>query len=501
MPAPAGSAARGLTAAELALAVGELRELAGARVLDAAALLGTDEHDDLLLVLQPPAGEPPKVFVHIALGGARARVCTTERRFPRDRRARGPGPARLQRDLLDATLVDVAHPGEDERRLTFAFRTAAGRRALVVELFGARGLWALCDDEGRCVALSRAVETAVRTLRKDDVYAPPPPSPSPTAARAAAEPRFAAPVLRSIDAHFTPLDLEREQQQGLAVVRLAAERASRKVGNKVQGLRRQLDDVGRADELRGRADLMLAYASTVPRGAASMEVPALDGDGVVEIPLDPKLPVAQQATRLYDKARRLTDGRAVTERRLADAEQELLRIQAALALLESGQEADVEGARAALVELGLLPKPQRRGGAQPRVAPSPYRRFTSAEGYPLYVGRNNRQNDELTMRFANGNDLWLHVGGGRPGSHVVVRLPKNKTASLETLLDAAALAVHFSKARGEQRVEVVYTLRKHVRKPKGLPPGAVVPSQTKTITAHADEERLRRLLDSAADVD
>jgi predicted ribosome quality control (RQC) complex YloA/Tae2 family protein len=77
---------------------------------------------------------------------------------------------------------------------------------------------------------------------------------------------------------------------------------------------------------------------------------------------------------------------------------------------------------------------------------------------------------------------------------VVVRLPKGKTASLETLLDAATLAVHFSKARGERRIDVVYTPKKHVRKPKGLPAGAVVPSHTKTITVVRDEDRLRRLL-------
>jgi predicted ribosome quality control (RQC) complex YloA/Tae2 family protein len=78
-----------------------------------------------------------------------------------------------------------------------------------------------------------------------------------------------------------------------------------------------------------------------------------------------------------------------------------------------------------------------------------------------------------------------------------VRLPKQKTASLETLLDAATLAVHFSKVRGEPRIDVVYTQRKHVRKPKGLPPGAVVPAQTKTVTVQHDERRLRRVLDSA----
>jgi predicted ribosome quality control (RQC) complex YloA/Tae2 family protein len=487
-----------MTAAELALAVRELRDLVGARALDVVALTGTDQHDDVLLVLAPDE-DAAKVFVHVALGGWRARVCTTTRRWSKERRARGPGPERLQRELRDATLTDVEHAADDERRFTLAFDAANGPHKLVVELFGARGLWALCDAAGACVALSRAVETAVRTLKRDDVYLPPPPSP--TAARAAAAPRFAPPVLAAIDAHFTPLDLEREHEQGEAVVRLAAQRAHKKARNKVEGLRRQLEDVGRADELRGRADLMLAYAATVARGAASMEVPALDGDGVLRIPLDPKLPVTQQASRLYDKARRLTDGRGVAEQRLAASEQALEEVRAVLASLDEGSAAAVDAAREQLVALGLLPKPQARGAAQKRTAQVPYRRFTSAEGYPLYVGRNNRQNDELTMRFANGNDLWLHVGGGRPGSHVVVRLPKNKTASLETLLDAGALAVHFSKARGEPRVDVVYTFRKHVRKPKGLPPGAVVPSQTKTITALADEDRLRRLLDSAADGD
>ncbi|MBL8753984.1 MAG: DUF814 domain-containing protein, partial [Planctomycetes bacterium] len=87
-----------------------------------------------------------------------------------------------------------------------------------------------------------------------------------------------------------------------------------------------------------------------------------------------------------------------------------------------------------------------------------------------------------------------HVGGGRAGSHVVIRLPKGKTASLETLLDAGTLAVHFSKARGESRIDVVYTQKKHVKKPKGLPAGAVVPSQTRTITVLRDDARLARLL-------
>ena len=501
MPAPADPVARGLTSQELAIAIQELRALVGSTVLDAVALIGTDQHDDVLLVLQPNEPAAKKEFLHVALGGVRARICTTQRRFGRERRARGPGPDLLQRELQAAKLTTIEQAGRDERSLRLQFEASAGRRDVVVELFGARGLWALCDERGACLTMSRAVETAVRTLRRGDDYAPPPPSPA-GVRRAAAAPRFSSPALAAIDAHFTALDLEKEQEQGRKGLQVAAQRARKKLANKVAGLRRQLEDVDGADALRQRADLMLAYAYQVERGASRMTAPSLDGSGEVVIPLDPKAPVPEQANKLYDKARRLEDGRGVAEQRLATAEQQAQQLDEVLADLTEADTPDLDAARAALISLGLLPAPQQRpaSGARRKEAATPYRRFSSSEDYAIFVGRNNNQNDELTMRFANGNDLWLHVGGGRPGSHVVVRLPRNKTASLETLLDAATLAVHFSKARGEPRVEVIYTFRKHVRKPKGLPAGAVVPAQTKAVTVHADPERLRRLLDSAGDL-
>ena len=82
---------------------------------------------------------------------------------------------------------------------------------------------------------------------------------------------------------------------------------------------------------------------------------------------------------------------------------------------------------------------------------------------------------------------------------MVVKLPKGKTASLETLLDAGTIAVHFSKARGADKADVIYTLAKHVRKPKGSPPGSVVPHHTKSLQLRVDATRLRRLLDGTGD--
>ena len=506
---PPAEPMRGLSAAELADACSELHQLAGARVLEITPLALLPDAEDLLLVLQHAAG---KSFLLVAPGGVRARITTTQARYRADLFARGPQRDQLAKELHAATLTRVL-AAEGERRCTLHFATAQGDRRLMVELFGARGLWALLDAEGRILLLSRPVATAVRSLALGAPYAPPPPAEE---RRSEAASRFAAPVLAAIDACFRPYDEQAELRRSHELLQRGAQRALHKAKAKVQGLAQQLADVGRVEALRNRADLMLAYQHTVRRGAPSMQVPDPLRDGeTLTIELDPAKPVLLQAQALYEKARRLDDSRAISTQRLATAETEVAALQQAhdeLAQLTLDAEdvaARLAGLRERLQRLGAVPKAKaqaRPTAAQGRSKPDPAssetcRRFVSAEGYPIWVGKNNEQNDRLTMRIANGNDLWLHVGGGRPGSHVIVRLPKQKTASLETLLDAATLAVHFSKARSEGRIEVVYTQKKHVRKPKGLPAGAVVPSQTKSITVHADPERLQRLLGSADPAD
>jgi predicted ribosome quality control (RQC) complex YloA/Tae2 family protein len=488
---------RGLTGAELALAVGELHaQLAGATVLDAVLL---QPGDDLLLVL---ARDDRKHFVHIALGSKRARVATTARRFGKHERAQGPKADALRKHLDGRTLEQVVVPAPGERRARLSF---SGGVRLEVELFSARGLWALVDGAGLLLDLSRPVATAVRTLRLGDVYAAPPPSPT-TNSLPDPPPRFAAPVLEAIDAHFAPIDQAAAAAADRELLRLAATRAVARLQAKLDGLRTQLAESTRIDALRQEADLLLAYAHAVPRGAGSVEVPDPYTGEPKCIELDPALPVTVQAQRRYDRARRMAEGLQIAQQRLAQTEAELataLPVRGALAAPAELSEDALTALRAQLIDLGALPKPKPARPPQEkkdrRIQGENVRRFVSIEGYDVLVGRDNEQNDRLTLRIANGNDIWLHVGSGRPGSHVVVRLPKGKTASLDTLLDAGTLAVHFSKARGERTVDVIYTLAKNVRKPKGLPPGAVVPSQQKSLTIRLEETRLRRLLDSAGE--
>jgi predicted ribosome quality control (RQC) complex YloA/Tae2 family protein len=109
------------------------------------------------------------------------------------------------------------------------------------------------------------------------------------------------------------------------------------------------------------------------------------------------------------------------------------------------------------------------------------------------VGKGAAENDQLTVRVAKGNDVWLHARGQK-GAHVVVRLEKGKAPDGETLLDAAHLAAHFSDARGEPQVDVAYTRAKYVKKPKGAAAGAVTYSQEKVLGLRVEGARVERLL-------
>jgi predicted ribosome quality control (RQC) complex YloA/Tae2 family protein len=109
------------------------------------------------------------------------------------------------------------------------------------------------------------------------------------------------------------------------------------------------------------------------------------------------------------------------------------------------------------------------------------------------VGKNARCNDELTTKIAKGSDLWLH-SRDTPGSHVVVQRQRGRELAHETLLDAATLAAHFSKASQEAQVDVMYTEAKYVRKVKGAAPGSVTVAGAKTLRVRLDATRLTRLL-------
>ena len=162
--------------------------------------------------------------------------------------------------------------------------------------------------------------------------------------------------------------------------------------------------------------------------------------------------------------------------------------------MRRGEEAPDELEREAL-EGGLLEERQEADERKRTAPPTrlPYKTFTACRGSEVRVGRAARDNDHLTFRHANGNDLWLHTADA-PGSHVVLRLPGKEDPDAEEVLDAATLAVHFSPLSEASRADVHVARVKEVKKPRGAKPGLVTLSGGKTLHVRMQPERLERLL-------
>jgi predicted ribosome quality control (RQC) complex YloA/Tae2 family protein len=238
-------------------------------------------------------------------------------------------------------------------------------------------------------------------------------------------------------------------------------------------LEKQREDLARAEEAalaalewREWAETLLAYSHQVPGGVDQISLPSLYSDGEVSIPLEPDLTAAQNANRLFTKAKRRED---VLEK-LQVREPERARTQAELATLLT----EIETASMARLEQ-LLAMHTERDEAPPPVGA----RYRTTGGLEVLVGRNSKENELLTHRIAKSQDVWFHVQGF-PGSHVILRYP-NKDIQFADILEAASIAAWFSKARGSTSVAVDYMLKKHVWRPKGAKPGQVYFSHQKTV--------------------
>lgn len=215
-----------------------------------------------------------------------------------------------------------------------------------------------------------------------------------------------------------------------------------------------------------------------------------------EIKCDPKLSLKEQVEKFYSLAKR-------KERRISEAK---LRIETFEEKIEVLEKLRTETDRIALSSLRgkakiseLAPLEEKLGlqtGAPEKAEAKAThgwsgKSFLSKEGLPILVGRSKDENLELTFKFARGNDLWLHVKG-KPGAHVVIPLRSKKSASLETLLDAALLCIHYSNGANWGKTEVDYTQKKHVKRIRDSSEASYV--NNKTLMVELDPKRLKELL-------
>lgn len=285
------------------------------------------------------------------------------------------------------------------------------------------------------------------------------------------------------------LRVERVQNELLRGLRRALTRAENKLGER----QKEETAAGEAELYRHYGDLLTAHLHEMKPHAESITVADYTDDyAEVTIPLSLRLSPVQNVQAYYRKYNRAK--RALAELkgliRAAKVERDYLsQVISTIELAES--ENDLEEIRQELIQQRLLPKPASPHRSRQK-APRASRpiRYNSSDGHPIWVGRNNRQNDQLTLRTAQPDDVWFHAKD-IPGSHVILRTNMDPTqAAIE---DAAMIAAYYSQARESANVPVDYVVRKHVRKPAGAPPGYVIYDHHKTVFVTPTPELVERL--------
>ena len=386
---------------------------------------------------------------------------------------------RLRKELTGRRVSSIRCTGPGQVRL--AFEKGGTFRTLVVEL-GSPGILLLLGDGDAPMASSEGPPRPPVDARPLDEGGPP----SRLGEARGLDAGRAAEAL--VAARETAVRREALQRARIQPLRSTLQRL-RRTRAKVEA------EAGRdalAEEHRRWGELLSRSLDQVPRGARSIRLTEWTAEGPreVDVPLEPTLAPRAQVERHFHQYRRLLRGSALARERLARLEEEITEAERALADAEASTEAEVAAPAAPVPQ-----PPRRKRTAQ---AHRPYRVFRASGGQPIWVGRAGEDNAALTFQVARPHHLWMHARGV-PGAHVVVPLDRGEAVGQETLLDAAHLAVHFSRLAGEPRGEVAWTRARLVKRVKGGAPGQVTYTGEKVLAVRVEPGRLERLLRSRED--
>lgn len=272
------------------------------------------------------------------------------------------------------------------------------------------------------------------------------------------------------------------------VVQTALERTRKKYDLQLK----QLQDTEKREKYKVWGELIHTYGYGVPEGARSMQALNYYTNEEITIPLDSTLTAQENAKRYFDKYGKLKRTFEAVTKLLEETRNETEHLESIQTALDMAlTEEDLAPVREELVEYGYIRrKSGRNSGKKPKLSSRPYH-YLSSDGFDIYVGKNNFQNDELTFQFASGNDWWFHAKGV-PGSHVILK-SEGRELPDRAFEEAGRLAAYYSKNRGGDKVEIDYVEKKHVKKPGGGKPGFVVYYTNYSLVIDSDISALRQV--------
>lgn len=284
-----------------------------------------------------------------------------------------------------------------------------------------------------------------------------------------------------LEAYYSARDAQNSLKARTAALRQAAERTRERTLRKLENQKNDLRRTENRESLREMADILGAFAYQVPRGAKSVTLPNLYAEDQKEIviPLSEKLTPQQNVKRYYKEYAKLKNAAVVLKEQIEAGEEELRYLDTILdEISRAGNNADIADIREEMTAVGILrvrTQNKKTSRKKPGIKPLLYE---SPTGLAVLVGRNNVENERLTLHEAGKNDLWFHVKTV-PGSHVVL-FTEGTAATDADILYCAALAAYHSSASEERKVAVDYTTVRNVKKPAGSKPGMVIYDKYRT---------------------
>lgn len=237
---------------------------------------------------------------------------------------------------------------------------------------------------------------------------------------------------------------------------------------------KQLKDTDKRDKYKVYGELITAYGYNIEEGSKQMTALNYYTTEEVTIPLDPTITPIENAKKYFDKYGKLKRTYEALTKFTEETKEELEHLESISAALDIAlQEEDLIQLKEELMEYGYMKRKfvSKKDAKKQKSASKPFH-YISSDGFHMYVGKNNFQNDELTFKFAIGNDWWFHAKG-MAGSHVIVKTNGEELPD-RTFEEAGRLAAYYSKARELSKAEIDYTEKKNVKKPNGGKPGFVV---------------------------
>lgn len=293
-------------------------------------------------------------------------------------------------------------------------------------------------------------------------------------------------VSQAIESYYISKDIKDRINQRASAMKKSLQIKLDRVNNKIKKQNQELLESEKADDYRVKGEILTSYIYMVQKGMEEVELDNFyDNNSKIRVSLNKNLTPSENAQKYFKKYNKLKNASEEISKQIKINLEESEYLENSLLAIENcDNDKDLKEIREELIREGYIksyrmPKKDIKPNAQ-------YLKYMSSGGNLIMVGKNNKQNDYLTLRLADNEDLWFHTKN-IPGSHVVLKCAGKKVLD-EEILEAATLAAYYSKAKMSANVPVDYTIKKHVKKPSGAKPGMVIYETNKTAYVTPSDE-------------